>query len=73
MEGISPVEPARPELKPLVEPYDHKITLDFTKWMIIVNNLRGFLHNMQMNIRDIDSGNYEDMKECEVDTKVHLP
>ena len=25
---------------------------------------------MQMNIRDIDSKNYKEMRECEVDTKV---
>ena len=35
-------------------------------------DLREFLHRMQMNIRDIDSKNYEEMRECEVDTKVLL-
>ncbi len=53
-----------------MEPYTGKVTLDLKEWRTVSLNLREFLHRMQMNIRDIDSKNYEEMRECEVDTKV---
>lgn len=53
-----------------VEPYSGKVTLDLNEWRAVVINLRDFLNRMQMNIRDIDSKNYVEMRECEVKTKV---
>lgn len=55
-----------------VEPYSGKVTLDVTEWKAVAINLRDFLNRMQMNIRDIDSKNYVEMRECEVDTKVGI-
>ena len=58
--------------KPPIEPYSGKVTLNLEEWRTVATNLREFLHQMQMNIRDIHSDNYEEMRECEVDTKVIL-
>ena len=58
--------------KPPIEPYSGKVTLNLEEWRTVATNLREFLHKMQMNIRDIHSENYEEMRECEVDTKVIL-
>ena len=55
-----------------MEPYSGKITLDLKEWRIVTINLREFLNRMQLNIRDVDSKNYKEMRECEVDTKVQL-
>ena len=53
-----------------IEPYTGKVTLNLEEWRTVTVNLREFLHRMQMNMRDVDSENYEEMRECEVDTKV---
>ena len=58
--------------EPAIEPYSGKVTLNLEEWRTVATNLREFLHKMQMNIRDIHSENYEEMRECEVDTKVIL-
>ena len=56
-----------------VEPYTGKVTLDLQEWRTVASKLREFLHRMQMNIRDVDSRKYEEMRECEVDSKVMIP
>lgn len=55
-----------------IEPYDGRVTLDLREWTMAASNLREFLHKIQMNIRDVDSKNYEEMRECEIATKVSL-
>ena len=55
-----------------VEPYSGKVTLDLKEWRTVVVKLRDFLNRMQRNIRDVDSKNYVEMRECEVDTKVGM-
>ncbi|XP_028414728.1 nuclear anchorage protein 1-like isoform X2 [Dendronephthya gigantea] len=56
-------------LKVTVEPYSGHVTLDMNQWRSVVVNFRDFLHRLQMNIRDVDSKDYEEMRECESDTK----
>ena len=55
-----------------MEPYSGKVTLDLKEWKTVTISLREFLNRMQLNIRDVDSKNYKEMRECEVDTKVQL-
>ena len=55
-----------------IEPYTGTITLDINEWKTVVSNLRNFLIRMQLLIRDIDSTNYLEMRECERDTKVYI-
>ena len=51
-------------------PYDGHVTLDLNEWRSVASTLRNFLINMQMNIRDINSKDYVEMRDCELDTKV---
>lgn len=54
----------------LIVPYDGHVTLDLNEWRSVASTLRNFLINMQMNIRDINSKDYAEMRDCELDTKV---
>ena len=56
-----------------MEPYHGELTLDLKEWKKVASKLRDFLVRMQLSIRDIDSSNYPEMRECELDTKVTLP
>ena len=55
-----------------MEPYSGKVTLDLKEWRTVTISLREFLNRMQLNIRDVDSKSYKEMRECEIDTKVQF-